>query len=143
LVLLIVDRRVLLLRDAIELALRLAEGRRRRRMAQADARGGLVDEVDRLVGQMPVRDIADRQIRRSAHGLVRDGHLVVLLVSLPDAEQDVDGLLHRRFLDHHRLEPALEGRVALDVLAVLVERRRTDALELAAGWWALEIDARV
>ena len=44
----------------------------------------------------------------------------------------------RRLLDHHRLEPALEGRVALDVLAVLVERRRADALELAAGEWRLE-----
>ena len=44
----------------------------------------------------------------------------------------------RRLLDHDRLEAALEGRVALDVLAVLVERRRADALQLAAGQRRLE-----
>ena len=48
------------------------------------------------------------------------------------------GLLERRLLDHDRLEAALEGGVALDVLAVLVERRRADALELAAGERRLE-----
>src|SRR5262249_48853052 len=35
--------------------------------------------------------------------------------------------------DHDRLEAALERRVLLDVLAELVERRRTDALQLAAS----------
>ena len=48
------------------------------------------------------------------------------------------GLLERRLLDHDRLEAALEGGVALDVLAVLVERRRADALELAARQRRLE-----
>ena len=57
---------------------------------------------------------------------------MVLLVALADAHQDVDGLLERRLLDHDRLEAALEGGVALDVLAVLVERRGADALQLAA-----------
>ena len=68
----------------------------------------------------------------------RDRDLVVLLVALADAHQDVDRLLERRLLDHDRLEAALEGGVALDVLAVLVERRRADALELAAGERRLE-----
>ena len=48
------------------------------------------------------------------------------------------GLLERRLLDHDRLEAALEGGVALDVLAVLVERRRADALQLAARQRRLE-----
>ena len=47
--------------------------------------------------------------------------------------QDVDRLLDGRLLDHDRLESALERRIALDVLAVLVERGGADALELAAG----------
>jgi len=46
-------------RDFDFLALRLAQGRRRGRMAQADPARGLVDEVDRLVGQVPVGDVAD------------------------------------------------------------------------------------
>ena len=138
LVLLGVDRRVLLLGDPLQLALGLAEGRRRRCVAQADAAGGLVDEVDRLVRQVPVGDVADGQVGRGVHGFVRDRHLVVLLVALADALEDLDRLLEGRLLDHDRLEAALEGRVALDVLAVLVEGRRADALELAAGERRLE-----
>ena len=52
-------------------------------------------------------------------------------------------LLERRLLDHDRLEAALERGVALDVLAVLVERRGADALELAAGERRLEDVGRV
>ena len=63
---------------------------------------------------------------------------MVLLVAFADAHQDVDGLLERGLLDHDRLEPALEGRVALDVLAVLVERGGADALQLAARERRLE-----
>src|SRR3989449_10653295 len=40
--------------------------------------------------------------------------------------------LDRRRVDDHRLEAPLEGAVLLDVLAVLVEGRRADALQLPA-----------
>ena len=53
------------------------------------------------------------------------------------------GLLERRLLDHDRLEAPLEGGVALDVLAVLVERGRADALQLAARQRRLEDVGRV
>ena len=55
-------------------------------------------------------------------------HLVLLL----QAAQDGDRVLHRRLGDEDRLEAPRERRVLLDVLAVLVERRRADAVELAA-----------
>ena len=111
--------------------------------AQPDAAGGLVDQVDRLVGQVAVGDVADRQVSGRADRVVGDLDLVVLLVARADAEQDVDRLLERRLLDHHRLEAALERGVALDVLAVLVERRRADALQLAARQRRLEDVRRV
>ncbi len=41
-------------------------------------------------------------------------------------------------LDVNRLEPAFERGVLLDVLAILVERGRADAPELAAGQGGLE-----
>ena len=44
----------------------------------------------------------------------------------------------RRLVDQHRLEAALERRVLLDVLAVLVERGRADAVQLAAREHRLE-----
>ena len=55
------------------------------------------------------------------------------LVLLFQTAKDGDGLLDRRLSHQHRLETALQGRVLLDVLPVLGERRRTDATQLAAG----------
>ena len=143
LVLLVVDRRVLLLGDSVEILLRLAQRRGRGRMAQPNPRRGLVDQVDRLVRQVPVGDVAARQVGCCFDRLVADGDLVVLLVPLADPHQDVDGLLERRLLDHDRLEAPFERRVTLDVLAVLVEGGRADALQLAAGQRRLEDVRRV
>ena len=44
----------------------------------------------------------------------------------------------RRLIDEDRLEAALQRGVLLDVLAVLVERRRADAVQLAARQHRLE-----
>jgi hypothetical protein len=60
------------------------------------------------------------------------------LVAVLEAVQNVDRLLDRRLAHEHRLEAALERRVLLDVLAVLVKRRRADYVQLAAGERRLE-----
>ncbi len=57
---------------------------------------------------------------------------MVLLVLFLQAAQDRDRVLHRRLLDQDRLEAAGKGRVLLDMLAVFVERGRTDAVQFAA-----------
>ena len=103
-----------------------------------EARRGLVDEVDRLVRQEPVGDVALAERRRRDERRIRDPDAVVDLVALAQAAQDRDRLLDRRLVDEDRLEAALEGGVLLDVLAVLVERRRADRVELAAGEHRLE-----
>ena len=59
-------------------------------------------------------------------------------VAVLEAVEDLDRLVHRRLAHEHRLEAPLERRVALDVLAVLVERRRSDDVKLAAGKRRLE-----
>ena len=100
--------------------------------------GGLVDQVDRLVGQEAVGDVAVREHGRGDQRGVLDAHLVVLLVALAQAAQDRDGVLDRRLVDEHRLEAALQRGVLLDVLAVLVERGRADAVQLAAREHRLE-----
>ncbi len=99
----------------------------------AEARRRLVDEVDRLVGQEPLGDVAVGQRGRGHERRVRDPDAVVDLVPLAQAAQDRDRLLDRRLVDQHRLEAPLERGVLLDVLAVLVERRRADRVQLAAG----------
>ena len=104
---------------------------------------GLVDEVDRLVGQVAVADVAVGEVGRSDDGLVGDRDPVVRLVLLAHALQDLDRVGQRRLFDPHRLEAALERGVLLEVLAVLVERGGADGLQLAAGQHRLEDRRRV
>ena len=99
----------------------------------AQARRRLVDEVDRLVGQLAAGDVAVGQHRGRDDRRVLDAHAVVHLVALLQAAQDRDRVLDRRLAHVHLLEAALERGVLLDVLAVLVERRRADEAQLAAG----------
>ena len=99
----------------------------------AQPRGRLVDEVDRLVGQEAVGDVAVRQRRGRDERRIGHAHAVVLLVLLLEAAQDRDRVLDRGLADEHRLEAPRQRRVLLDVLPVLVERRRADAVQLAAG----------
>ena len=100
--------------------------------------GGLVDEVDRLVGQEAVGDVPRGELGGGDEGRVLDLDLVVDLVPLLQASEDGHGVLDRRLADEDGLEPALQGRVLLDVLAELVERRRADAAQLAPGQGRLE-----
>ena len=109
----------------------------------ADVRGRLVDQVDRLVGQLTVRDVAVREGRRRDDRGIGDLDAVVHLVALLEPSEDRDGVLHARLVDEDLLEAALEGGVLLDVLAVLVERGRADAVQLAAGERGLQHVARV
>jgi hypothetical protein len=84
------------------------------------------------------RDVAVRQLGGGDQRRVLDADAVVDLVALLEAAQDRDGVVEARLADQHRLEPALERLVLLDVLAVLVERRRADAAQLAARQRRLE-----
>ena len=65
------------------------------------------------------------------------------LEALAQAAQDRDRVLHGRLVHHDRLEPPLQGRVLLDVLAVLVQGGGADHVQLAAGQHRLEHVARV
>ena len=98
----------------------------------AQTRRGLVDQVDRLVGELAGRDVAVRQHRGGHERGVLDADTVVHLVALLEAAQDGDGVLHRRLAHVDLLESPLQRRVLLDVLAELVERRGADHAQLAA-----------
>ena len=137
LVLLLLERLALDL-ELDQLALDLVDLGRERVDLDAQARGGLVDEVDRLVGQEAVRDVAVRQRRGGDQRGVLDAHAVVDLVALLEPAQDRDRVLDARLADVDGLEAPLERGVLLDVLPVLVERRRADAAQLAARERGLE-----
>mmetsp|Transcript_6214 Transcript_6214/g.25125 ORF Transcript_6214/g.25125 Transcript_6214/m.25125 type:complete len:674 (-) Transcript_6214:1823-3844(-) len=99
---------------------------------------GLVDQVDGLVGQEAVGDVAVAQLGRGDDGRVGDLHAVVHLVLLLQAAQDGNRGLHAGLVDQHLLEAALERGVLLDVFAVLVQGGGADAVQLAAGQGRLE-----
>src|SRR5690606_9834069 len=98
----------------------------------ADARGGLVDEVYRLVRELAVADVAVRQCRGSDDRRVRNLDAVVHFVAFLQTAQDGDRIFDVRLIDQHLLEAAFQRGVLLHVFAVFVERRGTDAVQLAA-----------
>ena len=103
-----------------------------------EARGGFVHEIDGLVGQKAVADVAVRKRGGGDERAVLDAHAVVHFVALLEPAQDGDGVLDARLIDHHRLEAALERGVLLDVFAVFVERGRADGAQFAARELRLE-----
>ena len=104
----------------------------------AQLRAGFVDEVDRFVGQEAVGDVAIRERGGGDECAVLDAHAVVHFVALAQSAQDRDRVLDAGLVDEDRLEAPLERGVLLDVLAVLVERRRADHVQFAARQHRLE-----
>ncbi len=109
----------------------------------AQPAGGLVDQVDRLVRQVAVGDVAVGQRCGRHQRVVGDAHAVVQFVFLPNATQDADGVFHARFADEHGLEAARQGGVLLDVFPIFVERGGADAMQGAAGQFRLDQVGRV
>ncbi len=99
---------------------------------------GLVDEVDRLVGQESVGDVAVGKLGRGDDCRVGDLHAVVHLVFLLQAAQDGHRGLDTRFVDQHLLEAPLQRGVLLHVFAVFVQRGGADAVQFAARQRGLE-----
>ena len=106
-------------------------------------RRGLVHEVDGLVREEAVAHVAIREHGGRDERGVADLDAVVRLVALLEPAEDRDRVGHGRLADEHRLEASLERGVLLDVLAVLVERRRADRAQLATREHRLEQVRRV
>src|SRR5262249_32352905 len=103
----------------------------------------LVDQVDGLVRQEPVTDVPIRQLRGGDNSIVGDRHAVMRLVAVPQPLQDLDRVRDRRLGHLDVLEPALQRGVLLQVLAVLIQRRGADRLQLAPGQHRLQDRGRV
>ena len=109
----------------------------------ADTAGRLVDQVNRLVGQLTISDIAMAELGRGNDCTVGNSHLVVNLITLFEATQDRDGVFFARLFYQYFLETTLKRCVLLDVLAVLVERCGTYTVQLTPRQRRLEHVARV
>ena len=71
------------------------------------------------------------RVAAATNALIGDLDAVINLVAFLQATQDGNGVLHGRLIDHNRLETTFQCRILLDVLAVFVQRCRTDAVQLA------------
>ena len=94
---------------------------------------GLVDQINGFIGQETVRNIPVGQRRGRDKRVVLNLDAVEDLVALFESAQNGYRVLDRRLGHLHRLEPALERGVLLDILTVLVERGGADTVQLAAG----------
>ena len=101
-------------------------------------RAGLVDHVDRLVGQLAVMDVARRQLDRGLDGLVGVFELVIVLEIGLEPLQDLDCVRNRRFVDVDLLEAAHQRAVLLEILAVFLVGGRADAAHRARRQRRLE-----
>ena len=106
-------------------------------------RGRLVDQVDRLVRHAAIRHIARRQLHRSGKRVIRDRHMVIILIPLAQAAQNQQRFIAVRLPHVDALEAPGQCRVLLDILAVFLVRRRADDAHLAAGQRRLEDVRRI
>ena len=102
-------------------------------IVQVEVGACLVDEVDGLVRQETVGDVALGQQHCLTQDTLGNFDAVELLVVVGDALQNFERVLHVRLVDRDRLEAALERGVLFNVLAILGERRRADDLNFASG----------
>ena len=93
---------------------------------------GLVEEVERAVGERAVGEVPLGEPDGLADGRVADLHAVVGLVAGRDPPQDLDGLVGRRGLDREDAEAAQEGRVLLLYLAQALGGGRGQEAHLTA-----------
>ena len=113
------------------------------RVAQVAAGTGLVQQVDGLIRQETVRDVALAQVDHRGHDGLADLHTVVLLVVFLDAADHLNGLGQAGLAHLDRLEAALQRLVLLDVFAVLGKGGGADHLDLTAAEGGLQDVARV
>ena len=99
----------------------------------AQAACGLVYQVDCLVGQKAIGNIAVGKIGRGHQRTIGDMYAMEDLVLLLQATQDRDGVLNGGLAYQHRLETTRKSGILLNVLAILVERSGADCMQGTAG----------
>ena len=104
----------------------------------AQAACGLIDQVDGLVGQEAVGDVAIGEVGGRHERAIGDVHAVEDLVLLLQATKDRDSVLNGRLAHQNGLKTAGKRRVLLDVLAVFVKRGRANRVQVATGERGLE-----
>ena len=90
----------------------------------------LVHQVDRLVWQKAIGDVAVRKSGRGYDGRVLDADVVVGLVALFETAQNGDGVFDSWLAHKDDLKTPLQRGIFLDVFAIFIERGRADGPQL-------------
>ena len=110
---------------------------------QIAAGAGFVQQVDGLIRQKTVGDVALAQGDHRRKHLGGHLYMVVLLVVALDAVHHGKGVGYAGLLHPHRLETALQRLIFFNVLAVLGKGGSADDLNFAAGEGGFQDVARV
>jgi len=93
--------------------------------------GRLVHQVNGLVGQETLGNVAVAQFHGGNDGVVLNTHLMVVFIALLQSAQDADGAQHVRFVHHHRLETTLQCLVLFKILLIFIQRGGSDRAQFA------------
>ena len=103
----------------------------------------LIHEIDGLVRQEPVCDVAVRQPHSGLDSLILDLSPVEGLIFIPDPMENTDSVLHPRLPHHDGLETALQRCILFNVFLVFLQRRSPDDLDLSTGKRRLQYIRRI
>ena len=97
----------------------------------AQTRGRFVDQVNGLVRQETVGNVAMRERGRRQNRRVLDAHAVMHFVALLQAAQNRNRVFDGWLADQHWLESPLQRRIFFDVFFVFVQGRRANRAQFA------------
>src|SRR6185369_17091180 len=107
-------------------------------LTQFHASARLVDQVDSLIRQEAIGNVAIRVANGYFDGFIRVSYGVELLVTFLDASQDLNRSLFIRRRNFHGLESTFERTIFFNALTILSRSRRADALDLSTRKRRLE-----
>ena len=99
---------------------------------------GFIKQVNCLVRQVTVSQIATGKLHRGLYRFIRDGHAVMLLIAFPQPFHDADRLLRGWFIHHHALKTPLQRTILFNGFAVFRNGGRSHQLQLPACQLRLE-----
>ena len=105
---------------------------------RTDHGAGFIHQVDGLIRQEPVGDVAVGEGGGGDQGIVLDLDAMEDFIPLLQTAQDSDGIFHGRLGYHDGLETTFQGGILLDILTVLVQGGGTDTMELTTGQHRLQ-----
>ena len=114
-----------------DLAVQLIQFRRQRVDLRTDHGPGLINKVDGLVRKLAVGDIPVGEHRGLHQGGVGDAYAVMHFKALLEPPQNGNGVLHSGLGHKDGLEPAFQGRILLDIPAVLIDGGGAYAVQFA------------